>query len=246
METLKICYLYPDVLNLFSDSGNITCIKKRLEWRGMKAEVTEIPVGGKLNANDYDLFFIGGGQDFEHGIHIADFMGEKANEIKKAVEDEKVFLAICTGYQLLGNYYKATDGTQYDMSGAVNFHTIGTKDRFIGNYCFESEELGNLKIVGFENHAGKTYLSDGVKPLGKVLKGNGNNGEDLTEGARYKNVFASYAHGSLLPKNPQLADLIIKTALERKYNKEFELSQLDDTFELNANKYMVERLLKDN
>lgn len=243
MDELKICYLYPDVLNLFSDSGNVTCMLKRLEWRGMKADVTEVPVGAKLNVNDYDLFFIGGGQDFENGVQISDFFGEKSKEIKKAVEDEKVFLAVCTGYQLLGDYYKATDGTQYDLSGAVNFHTIGTKDRFIGNYCFESEELSGLKIVGFENHAGKTYLSDGIKPLGKVLTGNGNNGEDMTEGARYKNVFASYAHGALLPKNPVLADKILATALERKYNKKFDLSPLDDTFELNANKYMVDRLL---
>lgn len=243
MDELKICYLYPDVLNMFSDGGNIICMKKRLEWRGIKADITEIPVGEKLDVNEYDLFFIGGGQDFEHGIHIDDFTGNKANEIKKAVEDEKVFLAICTGYQLLGNYYKATDGTQYDLSGALDLHTVGCKDRLLGNYCFESEELDGIKIVGFENHAGKTYLSDSVKPLGKVLKGFGNNGEDMTEGARYKNVFASYAHGSLLPKNPALADYILKTALERKYNKEFELSKLDDTFELNANKAMVERLL---
>ncbi|MBQ7957088.1 MAG: glutamine amidotransferase [Clostridia bacterium] len=243
MDELKICYLYPDILNLFSDSGNITCIKKRLEWRGIKADITEIPVGESLNVSDYDLFFIGGGQEFEHGFNIPDFADKKAKEIKKAVDDEKVFLAIGTGYQLLGNYCKAVDGTQYDMSGAVNFHTIAREERFIGNYCFESEELGGLKIVGFENHAGKTYLSDGVKPLGKVLKGYGNNGEDFTEGARYKNVFASYSHGSLLPKNPVLADYIIKTALERKYNKEFELSQLDDTFELNANKAMLDRLL---
>ena len=243
MDELKICYLYPDMLNLFSDGGNITCMNKRLEWRGIKADVTEIPVGEKLNVSDYDLFFIGGGQDFENGIHVSDFIGEKSKEIKKAVEDDKVFLAICTGYQLLGNFYKASDGTQYDLSGAVNFHTVAGKDRFVGNYCFESEELGGIKLVGFENHLGKTYLSDGVKPFGKVLKGFGNNGEDGTEGARYKNVFASYSHGPLLPKNPALADLILKTALERKYNKEFELSPLDDTFELNANKSMIDRLL---
>lgn len=242
MDELKICYLYPDVLNLFSDGGNITCIKKRLEWRGMKADVTGISVGEKLNVNDYDMFFIGGGQDFEHGIHLEDLMGEKAGEIKKAIEDEKVFLAVDTGFELLGNYYKATNGTQYDLVGALNVHTEADKERFIGNYCFESEELGGLKIVGFENHAGKTYLGDGVKPLGKVLKGNGNNGKDFTEGARYKNVFATYAHGALLPKNPQFADHIISVALERKCGQKIDLSPLDDTFELNANKYMVSRL----
>ncbi len=240
MDELKICYLYPDVLNLFSDGGNITCIEKRLEWRGMKADVTRVSLGENFNANDYDMFFIGGGQDFEQGIHLTDLMGEKAEEIRKAVEDEKVFLAVDTGYELLGNYYKASDGTQYDLVGALNIHTEAGKERFIGNFCFENEVMG--KIVGFENHGGRTYLGEGVKPLGKVLAGNGNNGTDGTEGARYKNVFATYAHGAVLPKNPAFADLIIKTALERKYGKEIELSPLDDTTELNANKYMVSRL----
>ncbi len=242
MSELKICYLYPDMLNLFSDGGNITCIKKRLEWRGMKADVTEISAGDKLNVNDYDLFFIGGGQDFENGIQISNYMGEKSSEIKKAVEDEKVFLAVDTGFELLGNYYKSSKGVQYDLTGALNIHTEAGKERLLGNYCFESEELGGIKVVGFENHIGRTYLSEGVKPLGKVLKGNGNNGEDFTEGARYKNVFGTYAHGALLPKNPVLADYIISAALERKYGRKIELSPLDDTFELNANKYMVSRL----
>ena len=240
MDELKICYLYPDVLNLFSDGGNITCIEKRLEWRNMKADVTRISLGEKFNANDYDMFFIGGGQDFEQGIHLNDLIGEKAAEIRKAVEDEKVFLAVDTGFELLGNYYKASDGTQYDLVGALNIHTEAGKERFIGNFCFENEEMG--KIVGFENHGGRTYLGEGVKPLGKVLAGKGNNGTDGTEGARYKNVFATYAHGAVLPKNPAFADYIIKTALERKYGKAVELPGLDDTVEMNANKYMVSRL----
>lgn len=242
MNELKICYLYPDVLNLFSDSGNITCVKKRLEWRGIKADVTGVSVGEKLNVNDYDMFFVGGGQDFENGVHISDLMGEKAAEIKKAVEDEKVFFAVCTGYELLGNYYKATNGKEYELVGALNVHTEAEQERLLGNCCFESEELGGIKIVGFENHAGRTYLGDGVKPLGKVLAGSGNNGKDGTEGARYKNVFATYAHGALLPKNPVLADHIISAALERKYGRKIELSPLDDTFEMNANEYMVSRL----
>lgn len=240
MDELKICYLYPDVLNLFSDGGNITCIQKRLEWQNMKADVTRVFLGEKFNANDYDLFFIGGGQDFEQGVHLSDLMGEKASEIRKAVEDEKVFLAVDTGFELLGNYYKASNGTQYDLVGALNIHTEAGKERFIGNFCFENEAMG--KIVGFENHAGRTYLGDSVKPLGKVLAGKGNNGTDGTEGARYKNVFATYAHGAVLPKNPAFADFIIKTALERKYGREIELSVLDDTTEMNANKYMVSRL----
>ncbi len=241
MSELKICYLYPDVLNLYSDGGNILCMKKRLEWRSIKADIKEINVGEKLNVNDFDLFFIGGGQDFENGVKIDD-LAEKANEIKNAVEDEKVFLAISNGYQILGNYYKTADGTQYDLTGAVNFHTIGKKERLTGNICFSMPEFGGLKAVGFENHGGRTYLGEGVKPLGEVLSGFGNNGEDKTEGARYKNVFASYSHGSLLPKNPVLADKILSTALERKYGEKIEFKELDDTLELMAQKAMIKRM----
>lgn len=240
MDELKICYLYPDVLNLFSDGGNITCIEKRLEWRGMKAEVTRVSLGENFCADDYDMFFIGGGQDFEQGMHLSDLMGGKAAEIRKAVEDEKVFLAVDTGFELLGKYYKASDGKKYELVGALDIYTEAGSERFIGNFCFESENMG--KIVGFENHAGRTYLGEGVKPLGKVLAGKGNNGSDATEGARYKNVFATYAHGAVLPKNPAFADMLIKTALERKYGRETELLPLDDTTEMNANKYMVARL----
>ena len=127
-------------------------------------------------------------------------------------------LAICGGYQMLGQYYKTWDGKQCDFTGALDLYTVGSEQRMIGNYMFTCDEA-DCKIVGFENHSGKTYLGSGVKPLGKVLEGYGNNGEDGTEGARYKNVFASYSHGCLLPKNPKLADLILKLALERKYGK---------------------------
>ncbi len=243
MDSLKICYLYPDVLNLYGDGGNITCMKKRLEWRNIGVEVEGVSIGEELDANKYDLFFIGGGQDFEQEVLLKDLAGGKGNQIKSAVEDEKTFLAICGGYQLLGNYYKTWDGKQCDFIGAIDFYTVGEKERMIGNYCYCFDELNGLEIVGFENHSGKTYLGDGVKPMGKVLKGYGNNGKDGTEGARYKNVFATYSHGPLLPKNPLLADYILKTALERKYSKQFDLDEIDDLIETDAHNYMVKRLL---
>ena len=151
-------------------------------------------------------------------------------------------LAICGGYQMLGQYYKTWDGAQCDFTGALDLYTIGSKDRMIGNYMFTCDEL-NCEIVGFENHSGKTYLGAGVKPMGKVLAGFGNNGEDGTEGARYKNVFGTYSHGSLLPKNPKLADHILRVALERKYG-EAELTPLDDSLETAAHDYMKRRLEK--
>ncbi len=242
MSEIKICYLYPDVLGLYGDGGNVTVLQKRLEWRGIGASVTRVNVGESFNADDYDLFFIGGGQDFEQGVKLDDLAGEKSAEIKKAVEDNKVFLAVSNGYQILGNYYKTSGGVQHDFVGALNIHTVGQKERATGNFCFSVPELDGLKVAAFENHAGKTYLGEGVQPLGRVIKGFGNNGEDGTEGARYKNVFASYGHGSLLSKNPELADEILSSALERKYGKKFDLAPLDDTFEIEAKNKMLKRL----
>lgn len=242
MYELKICHLYPDILNLYGDRGNIICMQKRMEWRGIQTEVTGISVGDKLNVNDYDLFFIGGGQDFEQEVLLKDLASGKAADIRAAVEDEKVFLAICGGYQMLGNYYKTWDGVQCDFIGALDLYTVGDKERMIGNYMYQMDDAdGGMTVVGFENHSGKTYLSDKVRPMGKVLAGYGNNGKDGTEGARYKNVFATYSHGSLFPKNPKLADYIMLTALKRKYPS-LELELLDDTFENNAHDYMQKRL----
>ena len=154
--------------------------------------------------------------------------------------DGTAVLAICGGYQMLGQYYKTWDGAQCDFTGALDLYTVGSEQRMIGNYMFSCEEAG-CNIVGFENHSGKTYLGSGVRPLGRVLEGSGNNGEDGTEGARYKNVFASYSHGCLLPKNPKLADLILQTALERKYGA-LTLPPLPDTLETAAHTYMENRL----
>ncbi len=239
---LKICHLYPDVLNLYGDRGNILCMEKRLKWRGIDVTTREVPIGETLNAPDCDLFFIGGGQDFEQEVLLEDLRGEKTASLKAAIEDGKTFLAICGGYQMLGNYYRTWDGYQCDFTGALDLYTVGQKERMIGNYVFTCEELG-VNVVGFENHSGKTYLGSGVRPLGKVLAGKGNNGEDGGEGARYRNVFATYSHGCLLPKNPALCDHILKTALEAKYGS-VELAPLDDTLEWNAHRYMEDRLLK--
>ena len=239
---LKICHLYPDVLNLYGDRGNIICMEKRLQWRGIDVVTTGVSIGEPLKAADHDLFFIGGGQDFEQEVLLSDLGKGKTAEIKAAIEDEKPFLAICGGYQMLGSYYKTWDGHRCDFTGVLDLYTEAGKDRMIGDYAFTCDELG-VTVVGFENHSGRTFLGSGVKPMGKVLSGHGNNGSDGTEGARYKNVFATYAHGCLLPKNPILCDHILKTALERKYGAA-ELTPLSDTLETNAHQYMEQRLLK--
>ena len=240
---LNICHLYPDILNLYGDRGNIITMKLRLEGRGIKVNIDECSIGQPLNADKYDIFFIGGGQDFEQEVLLRDLSSGKAQDIRTAVEEEKTFLAICGGYQMLGEYYKTWDGVQLDFIGAIGVHTIGAKERMIGNYMFRTTpESGDTVVVGFENHSGKTYLSEQVAPLGMMLSGNGNNGEDKTEGARYKNVFGTYSHGSLLPKNPVLCDFILQTALNHRYDGAEPLAPLDDTLELNAHRYMQERL----
>ena len=242
---LNICHLYPDILNLYGDRGNIITMKRRLAARGIGVHIDECSIGQPLDIDKYDIFFIGGGQDFEQEVLLRDLAAGKARDIRNAVEENKVFLAICGGYQMLGQYYKTWDGNQLDFIGAINIHTIGAKERMIGNYMYRltPESSGSI-VVGFENHSGKTYLGADVAPLGMVLKGYGNNGEDQTEGARYKNVFATYSHGSLLPKNPVLADFILQTALRYKYGSAEPLSPLDDEIEHRAHDYMEERLRK--
>jgi len=239
---LNICHLYPDVLNLYGDTGNILCLQKRLFWRGIDCEVTKLPIGRNDDFTRFDLFFIGGGQDFEQEVLLSDLHAGKVKEILSAVEDEKVFLCVCGGYQMMGQYYKLQNGQQLDFIGALDLHTDGSEMRLIGNYMFRcGEESGGSLVVGFENHSGKTYLGESLSPLGRVLSGFGNNGEDCGEGVRYKNVFGTYCHGPILPKNPEFADCLLNTALKRRY-PHADLPALDDTLELSAHDYMSRRL----
>lgn len=239
---LKICHMYPDVLNLYGDRGNVLCMTRRLKWRGIDVSVTKLPIGDSRSLAGFDLVFIGGGQDFEQQVLLSDLHRGKDKEIKAAIEDGVTFLTICGGYQMLGSYYETFDGKRCDFIGALDLYTKGSVKRMIGNYKFRcSPSAGGSVVVGFENHSGKTWLGSGLEPLGKVLSGYGNNGEDGSEGAHYKNVFGTYSHGPLLPKNPELCDLILKTALERKYGSA-ELMPLDDSFELLAHDEMCAKL----
>ena len=252
---LRICHLYPDVLNLYGDSGNIICMQRRLQWRGIDAEITQVPIGEKARFADYDLVFIGGGQDFEQDALLKDADQNKKADIRAAIDDEKVFLCICGGYQIMGQYYRTWDGKQLDFMGLIDFYTEGHEKRMIGNYMFECDALIALNnaaeikaddlIVGFENHSGQTFLGEGIKPIGKVLSGYGNNEKAEYEGMHYKNVFGAYCHGPMLPKNPRFCDLLLQTALDRKYGRgTIALTELDDTLENNAHNYMVNRLSK--
>ena len=241
---LKIGYLYPDILSLYGDRGNVLCMEKRLQWRGIGCEVMGIPVGAQVAFGDFDLFFIGGGQDFDQEVLLGDLNAGKAAELRAAAEDGKTFLCVCGGYQMMGNYYETAPGHKLEFIGAVDMYTVGSNERLIGNFAFElGGESGGGTVVGFENHAGRTYLGSGVSPLGKIIRGFGNNGVDGTEGARYKNIFGTYSHGPVLPKNPSLCDSILACALTRKYGSAG-LEPLPDVSESEAHDAALTSLLK--
>lgn len=238
---LKIYHLYPDVLNLYGDVGNIRCLQQRLAWRGIESAVTALPLGEKASLSDADLIFIGGGRENEQLALLEDIHANKAESLRAAIEDGVTVLAVGGGYELLGQRYRALDNSMHEFIGALDMHTVASAQRVTGNYMFRCEELEGSPVVAFENHCGRSFLGSGVKPLGSIICGTGNG--DGSEGVRYKNVFGSYGHGPLLPKNPELADYIIRTSLQRKYGSA-ELTPLDDSLEKAAHDYMVQRLSK--
>ena len=238
---IRIAHLYPDMLNLYGDRGNIIALTERMRARGIDVQTDAITMGKSFNADNYDILFIGGGQDFEQDVLLNDLKKGKDIEINKAIHNGTVMLAICGGYQMLGKYYKTYDGNMLEYMGALDFYTEGKEERMIGNYAYKTKE--GIEVVGFENHSGRTYLGKGVEPLGKMIRGFGNNGEDGTEGVRFKNTFGTYSHGPVLPKNPQLADLLISKALENKYGKA-DLSSLDDSLEAKAREQVMRLYIK--
>lgn len=229
--TLRIAHLYPDMLNLYGDRGNIIALTERTKARNIDVTVDAVTMGKSFNADDYDILFIGGGQDFEQDVLLDDLKKGKDEQISRAINNGIAMLAICGGYQMLGKYYKTYDGKMLEYIGAIDFYTEGREERMIGNFAYKTKE--GIEVVGFENHSGRTYLGKDTEPLGKMIKGYGNNGEDGTEGVRFKNTFGTYSHGPVLPKNPQLTDLIISKALENKYGSA-QLAPLDDTLEAKA------------
>lgn len=236
---LNICHLYPDLLNVYGDVGNILILKHRAEARGIKVNIINVSLNDEFDYENIDFLFFGGGQDYEQSIVSDDLKTNKKDSLSKYIEDNKVTLAICGGYQLLGKYYRAPNGEKIEGLGILDIYTEGGDTRFIGDTAIYNEDF-NETYVGFENHSGRTYINN-LKPLGKCQHGYGNNGEDGNEGCIYKNTFCTYFHGSLLAKNPELADRFIKLSLAHKYG-EFDLAPLDDSFELKAKEVMLNRL----
>lgn len=245
MKELKILYLYPDILELYGDFGNIQVLKYRLEQRGYKAIITPYSIGDNTpDFKSYDLVFAGGGSDQEQNILAQDLLKCKEN-IKEAIKHGTFFLLICGAYQLFGKYYKDVDGNVIPGLEIFDYYTEAINDRkkrCIGNTVIETNLNGStIKIIGFENHGGQTFNVS--SPFGNVLYGYGNKFEDTKEGFFLPNVIATYLHGPLLSKNPELADYIIKYCLDRKYNKNIVLEPLDDTFENKCREQLLNQFL---
>jgi CobQ-like glutamine amidotransferase family enzyme len=238
-------WLYPDLMNIYGDRGNILTLLKRAEWHGYDPTLIELQRGPANNLEDVDVFFFGGGQDREQALIYDDLTNFKQQQLQKAVENGAQILAVCGGYQLLGHYYQTAEGEKMNGIGLIDVTTQAGKKRFIGDVVVESSNTLNLTpktLVGFENHSGRTFLGDKAEPLGRVITGHGNNGGDRTEGAIQNGIIGTYLHGSLLPKNPHLADYVIRQALRRRGEGAAELAtNLDDSPELAAHEWILQR-----
>ncbi len=237
-EKIRLCHLYPDLLNLYGDRGNILSLVRRASLRGIEITVEGISINDHFDPDRYDIIFLGGGQDNEQKILRNDFVVKKGSSVRRAVERNKVFLCICGGFQMMGKYYEEHGGKRIECLGALDIWTIGHEERFIGNTIYQCDLLKDEVpmdepeiLYGFENHSGRTFLGDRVDPLAKVVKGFGNNGQDKTEGAIYKNVFCTYSHGSFLPKNPAMTDFLIKRSLSVQKQDDVELTPLGTEIE---------------
>lgn len=236
---LKIAHLFPELLNLYGDGGNIIVLERRCAWRGIDVEVMPVRFGERPSFSDVDIAFIGGGSDREQKI-VCDQLLAVGDELRSYVDDDGVLLAVCGGYQLLGHSYLMGDEEVAGLS-LVDLYTDRGDPRLVGNIMV-STELCDAPVVGYENHGGRTHLGQGVRPFGRVLHGHGNDGVSGEEGCVFRNVVGTYIHGPLLPKNPGVADWLIARALERRTGAPVELSPLDDEIELAANRVMSQRM----
>jgi lipid II isoglutaminyl synthase (glutamine-hydrolysing) len=234
MELRAVC-LYPEQMNIYADRGNILFLRRRCEWRGIDFSYAAAGMGEPLDARVHDLIYVGGGQDRDQRIVAQDMVASKRAGLAEAVEDGAVVLAVCGGYQLLGHSYELGD-ERIEGLGLADLETVRRPGpRLIGNIEIEVDlGEGPRELAGFENHGGRTYLGDSAEPLGRVVRGHGNNGADGLEGVRRRNMIGTYLHGPLLPKNAWLADRLIQLALARRYGAEPDLAPLDDALEAAA------------
>lgn len=224
-QVVTILQLYPNDMNIYGDHGNLLVLQRRLEWYGYQPNIITYNLGDSL-PTDVDIIIGGGGQDSgQEKIH-ADLL-KIGPQLKKWADEDVPMLVVCGLYQLFGKFFKTSDKKNLEGIGILDVETFGTNERLIGNIVTNSEEFGD--IIGYENHSGQTYLGKTAVPFAKTIKGAGNNSSDGHEGARYRNVFGTYLHGSILPKNPNLADFMIHTAVMKRYG-EFSTDLIDDLF----------------
>jgi CobQ-like glutamine amidotransferase family enzyme len=251
---IKVCHLYPDLFNLYGDQGNLLIFSRRAQWRGIQVEIDRAAFGETVCLTGYDFIFLGGGAESKLSL-MSKELQEKGHFIVEAVEQGTVLLAISQGFQLLGRFIKTQDGTVLPGAGVFDLYTETGTDRLVGDVLLElaadlQEEMKEKSIVqrtplttlvGFENHAGRSFLGTEAVPLGRVIKGQGNNGDDLSEGACYKNAFGTYLHGPILAKNPHLADLLLTRAVLRQGGEK--LTPLNNELELFAHNGIKNRLI---
>lgn len=252
---IKIYHLYPNAMNLYGDYGNILSIVRRCQWRGIDIEVVKVGIGDNAGFDDADVIFLGGGQD-RNQLLVSEDLVARGSAIQNAVESDAVVLAICGGYQLFGQYFTTSKGTEIPGIGVFDAWTIASNTRMIGNILVDCQRTyeqwsGNYRLstlekmrailVGFENHSGITYLGKSSNPLGSIIRGYGNDGMNHWEGCQYRQAFGSYLHGPLLPKNPWFTDYIIAMALRHRYGTDHDLLDLDDTLEIAAHLSAKER-----
>jgi CobQ-like glutamine amidotransferase family enzyme len=229
---LRLCHLYPGEMNIYADRGNIAVISRRLAWRGLGLEITEAGIGDPVEPGAHDLYYLGGGQDRDQAVVAEDMARTKGEALRAAVEDGAAALCVCGGFQLAGHGYTGTDGSRMPGVGILDLDTVAGPTRLIGDLVIEAELDGlRRRVVGFENHAGRTRLGPGSRPLGRVVHGHGNNDEDGVEGAVGRRVVGTYLHGPLLPKNPWVADRLIAWGLAHRLGEEPDLAPLDDSLE---------------
>jgi CobQ-like glutamine amidotransferase family enzyme len=233
--SLKLGWFYPDLMNTYGDYGNVVVLQNRAAWVGVKLEVVKVDIhNNQIGDRDIDLIFMGGAQDRQQSIVSSDLINNKRPLINELLDRQVPGLFICGAYQLMGNYYVTAEGTKIEGLKIFDLYTeqpAANSQRLIGNITLQSTLFPQTSIVGFENHGGRTYLGSQSQPLGTVIVGHGNNGEDKKEGVVYKNAIGSYLHGPILPINPIITDWLISKAIETKYTEKLPLAFPGDDFE---------------
>lgn len=249
--TIRVVHLYDQYLNIYADRGNIAVLQQRCAWRGIGCNVAPFGLDGQLGVGEYDVIYVGGGQDRDQRL-IADKLVTQGPAIKESVDAGAVVLAVCGGYQLLGRHYIEGDGSSQPGTGLFDAETVAGSTRIIGNIAIDVElppvngdgPSLEYRVVGFENHAGRTELGASATPLGTVVAGGGNDGSGMHEGCRYKHAIGTYLHGPLLPRNVELADWLIAAALHHRYGGNAPaLQPLNDTFAHSAQEVSLQRAL---